>query len=65
MAKKEKIDYSELSVEDLNERVVEGKEKLQKMKFNNDITPVDNTNVLKEIRRVIARCKTELNKRSN
>jgi large subunit ribosomal protein L29 len=37
--------------------------KLTKLRFNHAITPLENTNVLKETKRHIARIHTELKKR--
>ena len=37
--------------------------KLTKMKFNHAISPLENTNVIKQTRKEIARMKTELRKR--
>ena len=38
--------------------------KLTKMKFNHAISPLENTNVIKQTRKEIARIKTELRKRA-
>jgi large subunit ribosomal protein L29 len=38
--------------------------KLTKMKFNHAISPLENTNVIKETRKQIARIQTELRKRA-
>jgi len=64
MAKK-KVDYSELPVEDLLESIAMEKGKLSEMKFNHVINPIDNHNILKEMRKEIARMKTELSTRKN
>ena len=37
--------------------------KLTKMKFNHAISPLENTNVIKEVKKQIARIKTEMRKR--
>ncbi len=63
MAKKNKIDVTELSVEELEERIDESKIRLQKLRFNHAVSPLDNPNVLKNIRRDIARFYTELRAR--
>lgn len=57
---KSKVDYSELSVGDLIDGITEEKAKMAQMKFNHVINPLDNHNVLKEMRKEIARMKTEL-----
>ena len=57
---KTKVDYSELPAADLRENIAEEKAKLSQMKFNHVINPLDNHNVLKEMRKEIARMKTEL-----
>ncbi len=65
MAKlKDKVPFSELaalSAEDLKERIAEEKSRLTRMKFNHTVTPLEDPNVLKDIRREIARLKTALN----
>lgn len=63
MAKKVKIDFKDLSVEDLLEKQSEDRLRLQKLRFNHAVSPLENTNVLKQLRREIARVKTELRAR--
>ncbi|HRK27595.1 MAG TPA: 50S ribosomal protein L29 [Chitinophagales bacterium] len=63
MAKKVKIDFKDLSVEDLLEKQSEDSLRLQKLRFNHAVSPLENTNVLKQLRREIARVKTELRAR--
>lgn len=60
---KTKINLQDLSVEELHERTEENVVLLRKMRFNHTISPLDNTNVLKNIRRDIARLKTEVRAR--
>lgn len=58
--------YSEIEKwndEELNNELTATKMKLTKLKFNHAITPLENTNVLGEVRKHIARIKTELTKR--
>jgi len=63
MAKKNTIDVTELSVGELEERIEESKARLQKLRFNHAVSPLDNPNVLKNIRHDIARFYTELRAR--
>ena len=58
--------YSEIEKwkeEELKNELNETKMKLTKLRFNHAITPLENTNVLGEVRKHIARIKTELRKR--
>ena len=55
---------SELSLEELRERIQDETKRLSQLKFNHVVTPMENPTVLKGIRRGIARLKTELNARS-
>ena len=60
------IAYSEIAgwtTEELNNELSATKMKLTKLKFNHAITPLENTNVLGETKRHIARIQTELKKR--
>ncbi len=60
------IAYSEITgwtTEELNNELSATKMKLTKLKFNHAITPLENTNVLGETKRHIARIQTELRKR--
>ena len=60
------VAYSEItgwSEEELKNELSASKMKLTKLRFNHAITPLENTNVLKEIKRHIARIHTELKKR--
>ncbi|MCO5248564.1 MAG: 50S ribosomal protein L29 [Chitinophagales bacterium] len=52
-----------LSDEELEKQIVDNKVKLQRLRFNHTISPLENPNVLGETRRYIARLKTELKKR--
>lgn len=49
--------------EELNNELSASKMKLTKLRFNHAITPLEDTNVLKETKKHIARIKTELRKR--
>jgi large subunit ribosomal protein L29 len=60
------IPYSEIvswSDEALNDELLATKMKLTKLRFNHAITPLENTNVLGETKKHIARIQTELKKR--
>ena len=60
------IPYSEIvswSYEALNDELLATKMKLTKLRFNHAITPLENTNVLGETKKHIARIQTELKKR--
>lgn len=61
--KKGNTDYTELGLEELNEQIQESYEKFNKLVFNHAITPLENPNVLGELRRDLARMKTEKRKR--
>lgn len=61
-----KIVYSEIagwSDEELSNELTASKMKLTKLRFNHAITPLEDTNVLGETRKHIARIRTELKKR--
>ena len=53
----------ELSTNDMIERLAEEKERLTKMKLTHAVSPVENPETIKEVRRTIARLKTELRRR--
>jgi large subunit ribosomal protein L29 len=60
------IAYSEIAAwsdEALNDDLLATKMKLTKLRFNHAITPLENTNVLGETKKHIARIQTELKKR--
>lgn len=54
---------AELSNVELNERLVEEIQQLNKLTLNHAVSPIENPNKIKEQRRTIARLKTELRKR--
>lgn len=62
MAKK-KENYTDYSVEELHEKIAETQLGLQKLRFSHVISPIADPNVLKSMRREIARLKTELRSR--
>lgn len=53
----------ELTTKEIIERVGDEKIKLTKLRLNHAVSPLDNPNILKEIRKTIARLNTELVKR--
>jgi len=63
MPNKKYDEVKDLSVEELNQQLADNKLRLQRLRFNHAITPLENPNVLSEARKVIARIKTELRKR--
>lgn len=54
---------SELSTEELKERLEEEMKQLTKLKLNHSVSPLENPNKITDYRRTIARMKTELRKR--
>ena len=56
-------EIKELTTEDLVERMEGAVAKLQQMKLNHAITPLENPSQIKLVRRDIARMKTELRQR--
>ena len=57
------IDIKDLSSDDLNEKLLEQKELLTKLKMSHAVSPLENPKQLGVIRKTIARVKTELRKR--
>ena len=53
----------ELETKDLAERIEESVEKYNQMKFNHNVTPLENPSLIKAARRDIARMKTVLRQR--
>jgi large subunit ribosomal protein L29 len=60
---KKNIEVRELSVKELQERVDADRDRLTKMKINHAVSPIENPNQIKELRRDIARMLTELRSR--
>lgn len=56
-------EVKELETKDLAERIEVESAKLQQMKLNHAITPLENPSQIKAVRRDIARLKTELRQR--
>ena len=61
MKKKEAI--REMSTPDLNDRLDQAREQLVKMRLNHSVSPLDNPNQIREMRKNIARYLTELRRR--
>ena len=57
------IDIKDLSADDLNEKMLEQKELLIKLRISHAVSPLENPKQMVGIRRTIARVKTELRKR--
>ena len=55
----------ELSTEDLTASLAEEKAALNKLKFAHAVSAIENPNVIKAARKVIARISTEISKRNN
>ena len=60
---KNKINAGELTLDELNEQLAGAEESYQQMQFDHVTTGLDNPLTLVEVRRDIARLKTELRKR--
>ncbi len=63
MANKKVINLAELGVEELKEKIGEALKEQQQTRFNHAVTPVEDTNVFGNLRKQIARYKTELRAR--
>lgn len=63
MPSKTTIELRELSIDDLLAEVNETERQYQKLKFDHAVRGLDNPIVLRDIRRNIARIKTEIRKR--
>ena len=55
----------ELSTKDIHERLEDARLQLTKAKLNHAVSPLENTNVLKEMKATVARLLTELSSRGN
>lgn len=64
MAKNKKQDLTKLSDEDIQGQIVETTDRLKKMKFSHAITPIENPMGIRDVRRTIARLKTEQTRRT-
>jgi large subunit ribosomal protein L29 len=55
-----------LSIKDLENKLIDEKENLSKLKFSHLVTPIENPTKINKSRKLIAKIKTELNfKKSN
>ncbi len=57
------IEIYEMTTKELSEKVIDDKLLLAKMKLNHHVNPLDNPKKLNQMRKNIARMKTELRKR--
>ncbi len=57
------IDIKDLSTDDLNEKLLEQKEMMIKLKMSHAVSPLENPKQLGVIKKTIARVMTELRKR--
>ena len=57
------IDIKDLSIDDLNEKFVEQKDVLNKLKLSHSVSPIENPAQIKQVRRTVARLTTEIRKR--
>ncbi len=63
MAKKDKQNLADMSVDDLKQALADERAHLKKMKFNHLVTPLENPMQMRDSRRKIARLLTEDKKR--
>ena len=54
-----------LTDQELNDKVKEGKESLNKMKLNHNVSPIENPLTIRHTRKTVARLLTEATKRKN
>ena len=57
-------EVKELSIDELNEKLLSFKNELSEMKMTHAISPIENPLQIKNIRRTIARINTEITKRT-
>ena len=57
-------EVKELSIDELNEKLLSFKNELSEMKMTHAISPIENPLQIKNIRRTIARINTEISKRT-
>jgi large subunit ribosomal protein L29 len=53
----------ELSIPELNEKLMSAKEQFVSIRLNNAISPIENNNQMRNLKKDIARIKTELRRR--
>ncbi|MBK6732422.1 MAG: 50S ribosomal protein L29 [Bacteroidetes bacterium] len=63
MAQIKKEDLNSLTTEDLKQRLHDDADRLQKLRFNHAVNPLENPLQLRYLRKEVARLKTELRKR--
>ncbi|HAE14356.1 MAG: 50S ribosomal protein L29 [Chitinophagales bacterium] len=56
-------DLKSLNVQDLQQRLEDDRERLQKLQFNHAVNPLENPMQVRFLRREIARLQTEIRKR--
>lgn len=61
---KAKFIFSELTTEELHDKLQTDKARYTKMKFNHTVSPLDNPLSIRALRRDIARIQTELTRRA-
>ena len=61
MANKEKIEYAQLSEDELNTRLAEFREKAFQLKFQNATAQIKNPHEISAAKKEVARCLTFLN----
>lgn len=55
-----------LSIKELENKLIDEKENLSKLRFSHSVTPIENPNKIGQSRKLIAKIKTEINfKKSN
>jgi len=54
-----------LNINDLNNKLLDEKENLSKLKFSHSVTPIENPSKINKSRKLIAKIITEINKKSN
>jgi large subunit ribosomal protein L29 len=63
MANKKYEEVKNLTNEELQQQLESNKLRLQRLKFNHAISPLENPNVIGETRKLVARLNTEIRKR--
>jgi len=56
-------DIRNLSADDLQENLAEQSANLDRLRMNHSVSPLENPKQIKEVRRTVARLKTEIRKR--
>jgi len=59
------VEYRKLSVDDLSLKVVDLKEEIGKLRFQHSIRPLENTSILSELKKDVARAMTVLSEKRN